>query len=137
MYYYIVCYNNYIIIMETFLFLHNCSSQPTPLPHDESISDPLSASTSLKVHKCMECSKYFGTKSGLRRHIKSKHPDFFEQGAITCREVGCSFMCRKLKALRVHLNEEHGRSMITEIHSFTCIEGILIIRYVHSSCRML
>jgi len=53
-------------------------------------------SPSARVHTCSECDKEYESRSGLRRHVLSKHRLHATTQPIQCREGECTFTCRRL-----------------------------------------
>ena len=91
-------------------------------------SHSIKPAMSVKVYICEECQKKYESSSGLRRHMAVKHPLQGTKQPIACRELQCTFTCRRLHALRNHL-VGHGIKTTMETKTFDCIQGTFSSAY--------
>ena len=64
---------------------------------------------------CKKCKNIFALRSGLRRHMTSKHQNALTTYSIKCKG-GCTYTCRYISNLRDHLNINSMLGWYTIIH---------------------
>ena len=117
-----------MVHMYTAVHVHVYSQQASPvniillMPNSDICSSGDDMIPSVRVHACKECDKEYESRSGLRRHVLSKHSLQATTQPIQCREEECTFTCRCLNALRDHL-KEHGIKTEMETMTFTSLQG--------------
>ena len=95
-------------------------------------SSVLTTSTFNDILSCQVCNQTYKNRSGLYKHMMTKHPRHGTPKAIRCKEQHCTFSCSRLHSLRRHLNDEHAFCMDIEHIRFNTIEGKY---YNYSTCN--
>ena len=83
----------------------------------------------------MQCKFFFASRSGLQRHMTSKHQDALTTYSIKCKEEGCTYTCRYISNVRDHLKARHDVAMEMETMIFNSMLGRYTI--LHMQIRIL
>ena len=94
------------------------------------ILKPQKQLSSPKVFSCKFCKRQYTHRSALFKHLTKNHPTKSASkmsGLIKCHEENCTFSCRYISELRLHLTNSHSIPIESETKSFDTIEGTVHI----------